>query len=227
VSRFGLPQESDAYRAARDELAQAEIALREQREKVAALRRELPLDTALADDPLLLEGPRDLAAGDDPVRKVRLSELLAESEKPLVLLHFMYGKAQSEPCPMCTLWADGYDGIVPHLEQRVNFAVFVAGELAPFRRYARERGWRHLRILSAGASTLKRDLGFEDAAGAQEPGVSVFARGSDGALRHFYSGGAIMDDGGYRGMDLLSPLWSFLDVTPQGRGDFMPRRSYE
>jgi predicted dithiol-disulfide oxidoreductase (DUF899 family) len=28
-------------------------------------------------------------------------------------------------------------------------------------------------------------------------------------------------------MDLLMPFWSFLDLTPEGRGDFMPKRSYE
>ncbi len=92
---------------------------------------------------------------------------------------------------------------------------------------ARERGWRHLRILSAGDSTLKRDLSFEDEQGRQFPGVSVFTRGRDGAIRHFYSGGAETDDGGFRGMDLLSPLWSFLDLTPEGRGDFMPRKAYD
>jgi predicted dithiol-disulfide oxidoreductase (DUF899 family) len=27
-------------------------------------------------------------------------------------------------------------------------------------------------------------------------------------------------------MDLLSPFWSFLDLTPEGRGDFLPKRSY-
>jgi predicted dithiol-disulfide oxidoreductase (DUF899 family) len=32
--------------------------------------------------------------------------------------------------------------------------------------------------------------------------------------------------GEFRGMDLLSPLWNFLDLTPEGRGDFMPRRAY-
>jgi predicted dithiol-disulfide oxidoreductase (DUF899 family) len=32
--------------------------------------------------------------------------------------------------------------------------------------------------------------------------------------------------GEFRGMDLLSPFWSFLDLTPEGRGDFFPKRSY-
>lgn len=226
MSRYTPAGAGSTYAAMRDELSEAEMALREQREKVAALRRQLPPDTVVEDDPVFLEGPRDLSAGDAPVREVRLSELLAESDQPLVLMHFMFGKAQERPCPMCTLWADGYDGIVPHLAQRVNFAVLVAGDVAEFRRYARERGWRHVRILSAGTSTLKRDLSFEDETGRQSPGVSVFTRAEDGGVRHFYSGGAETDDGGFRGMDLLSSFWSFLDLTPEGRGDFMPRKSY-
>ena len=32
--------------------------------------------------------------------------------------------------------------------------------------------------------------------------------------------------GQLRGMDLLSPFWNFLDLTPEGRGEFMPKRSY-
>jgi predicted dithiol-disulfide oxidoreductase (DUF899 family) len=127
---------------------------------------------------------------------------------------------------MCTLWADGYDGVVPHLEQRVNFAVAVAGDLAAMREHARSRGWRHLRIVSSQGTSFKRDLGFEDEAGAQMPGVSVFVLGADGRPRHFYTGAARMAPEHYRGMDLLSPLWNFLDLTPHGRGDFMPRLSY-
>ena len=61
---------------------------------------------------------------------------------------------------------------------------------------------------------------------SRQPGVSVFTLGADGRARHFYSGGAIMAEGQYRGMDLLSPLWNFLDLTPEGRGDFMPQLGY-
>jgi predicted dithiol-disulfide oxidoreductase (DUF899 family) len=227
MSRYTPAQAASEYATLRDELSEAEMALREQREAVAALRRRLPGNTVVESDPVFLEGPADLGAGDSPLREVRLSELLAESDRTVVLMHFMFGKAQEEPCPMCTLWADGYDGIVPHLQQRVNFAVLVAGDVGVFRAYARERGWRHLRILSAGDSTLKGDLSFEDEQGRQFPGVSLFTRGEDGAIQHFYSGGAVTDDGGFRGMDLLSPFWSFLDLTPEGRGDFMPRKAYD
>jgi predicted dithiol-disulfide oxidoreductase (DUF899 family) len=157
---------------------------------------------------------------------VKLSELFEAPEKPLVLLHFMYGKAQERPCPMCTCWADGYDGIVPHLRQRASFAVFVAGDPAAFEAYARSRGWRNLAVVSAAGSDLKRELGFEGEDGSQLPGVSVFVRRDDGSVVHAYSQSAYLGEAGYRGMDLLNPLWHFFDLLPEGRGDFMPRKAY-
>jgi predicted dithiol-disulfide oxidoreductase (DUF899 family) len=41
-------------------------------------------------------------------------------------------------------------------------------------------------------------------------------------VRHFYSASAIMDVDEGRGMDLLSPVWHFLDLAPDGRGDWCP-----
>ena len=212
------PNASPDYRKLRAELHEAEVALRDQRERVAALRRRLPRDTP-TDDAVLEE------IRDGQRTPVRLSELFDDPAKPLVLMHFMFGKAQTAPCPMCTLWADGYDGIIPHLRQRVNFAVLVAGDIGAFESYARVRGWRHLRLVSAGASTLKRELGMEGEDGSQAPGVSVFEQADGGALRHFYSVRAFGPDGG-RMMDLLSPAWNYLDLTPEGRGEFFPQKAY-
>jgi predicted dithiol-disulfide oxidoreductase (DUF899 family) len=225
MSAERLANESAEYRRRRAELLAAEIALKDQCERVAALRRELSGDTLVEQDYAFKEAR--LAPGDEPVRDVRLSQLFEDPAKPLVLVHFMYGKKQERPCPMCTLWADGYDGIVPHLRQRVAFGVVVAGDVRSFRDYARERGWRHLRLLSAGDSTFKRDLGTESEDGAQVPAVSVFTRGADGRVRHFYTGSALMAEGHFRGMDLLCPLWNFLDLTPEGRGSWMPRLRYD
>ena len=221
------PNESPTYRKQRAELLAAEIALKDEVERVAALRRALPLDTQV-EDYEFEEIPAPLAAGDaSPRRKVRLSALFDRPDQTVVLMHFMFGKKQRQPCPMCTLWADGYDGIVPHLEQRVRFAVVVAGDVAAFRDYARSRGWRNLRILSTGDSPVKCDLGFEEADGAQQPGASVFRLGADGRPRHCYSMSAMFTPDQFRGMDLLTPFWNFLDLTPEGRGDFMPKRAYE
>lgn len=213
------PSESPAYVKIRDELLEAEIALRDQRERVAELRRSLPRDTPTEDEVFeeIVEGER---------RAVRLSELFRDPDKPLVLMHFMYGKAQTQPCPMCTLFADGYDGAIPHLEQRANFAVLVAGDVGDFAEYAATRGWANLRLVSAKDSSVKRDLGFETPEGGQIPGVSVYERRAEGGVVHFYSQSAFVPDRGFRMMDLLSPVWHFLDLTPDGRGDFMPSTSY-
>jgi predicted dithiol-disulfide oxidoreductase (DUF899 family) len=69
-----LQNESAEYVAARERLRIAEIELMRQREAVAALRRSLPAG-AVVQDYTFVEGPRDLDAGDEPVREVRLSEL--------------------------------------------------------------------------------------------------------------------------------------------------------
>jgi predicted dithiol-disulfide oxidoreductase (DUF899 family) len=218
VAVRSLGTETPEYRKQRAELLKAELGLRDQTERVASLRRALPV-TPLEDQRFeeIREGVRT---------PVLLSELFERPGDTLVLMHFMYGKRQEKPCPMCTLWADGYDGIVPHLRQRLSFAVLVAGDPAVFGEYARSRGWRNLRIVSAAASDLKLRLGFEEADGSQEPGVSVFRRGPDGGLAHTYSVSAIFGPGQFRGMDLLSPFWNFLDLTSEGRGEFSPKRSY-
>jgi predicted dithiol-disulfide oxidoreductase (DUF899 family) len=213
------PNESPEYAKRRAELFDAEVALRDQRERVAELRRALPQDTEVADETFA-------RVRDGAVESVKLSELFEDPDKPLILMHFMYGKAQTSPCPMCSAWADGYDGVQKHLLQRVNFAVFVAGDAGEFEAYARSRGWGNLSIVSAAGSGLKQALGFEDEKGGQLPGVSVFVRRGDGTLAHTYSQSAFLGEAGFRGMDLLSPLWHYLDLTPEGRGDFMPSKSY-
>lgn len=218
---FGrLSGESTEYRKLRDELQAAEVALRDQRERVAELRRKLPRDHAIED--LEFEEIRDGRRV-----AVRLSELFDDRDKSLVLMQFMFGKAQTEPCPMCTMWADGYNGVVPHLRQRTNFAVLVAGDVGAFGDYARGRGWNQLRLVSAGGSDLKQRLGFEMEDGAQLPGVSIFELGSDGRPIHCYSQCAMLGPDQGRGMDLLSPVWNFFDLIPGGRGDFMPRQIYD
>jgi predicted dithiol-disulfide oxidoreductase (DUF899 family) len=77
-----------------------------------------------------------------------------------------------------------------------------------------------LRLLSAGNSTFKYDLGSEDREGHQDSTVSVFTRDADGTLRHFYTALPRMaPDIQQRGIDLLAPIWHFMDLTRQGRGN--------
>ena len=42
-------------------------------------------------------------------KKVRLSSLFGEKDE-LILVHNM-----GRGCPYCTMWADGFNGVLPHL----------------------------------------------------------------------------------------------------------------
>jgi len=122
-----LPNESPEYLAKREELRLAEIELLNTRERVAALRRGLPKGATIQDYEFL-EGPTSFDEGDEPVRKVRLSDLFTSPDRSLVIYHFMYGKKQTAPCPMCTAWIDSYNGIAHHLAQNVDLAIVAAAD---------------------------------------------------------------------------------------------------
>jgi predicted dithiol-disulfide oxidoreductase (DUF899 family) len=221
-----LTNQSPDYLAAREELRLAEIDLMRQRERVAALRRGLP-QGAEVKNYVFQEGPAALSSGDSPVSNVSLGDLFTNPQQPLVIYQLMYGKEQTSPCPMCTLWIDGFNGVVRHLSQNVNFAIAAAADPAALRAHARNRGWGNLRLLSCGTSSFKFDMGSEDERGNQDSTISVFTRDSQGTIRHTYSARPTMaEDIDQRGIDLLSPVWHVLDLTPQGRGDWYGALTY-
>ena len=221
-----LPNESPEYLDKREQLRLAEIELLNTRERIAALRRDLPAGATIQDYEFL-EGPTSLDDGDAPTKKVRLSELFTAADRSLVIYHFMYGKKQATACPMCTAWIDGFNGVAHHLAQNADLAIVAAADLPTLRAHARNRGWNKLRLLSAGDSTFKYDLGSEDAEGRQDSTISVFTRDNDGTLRHFYSGHPwLAEDVKERGIDELNPIWNVMDLTPQGRGRFYTSLDY-
>jgi len=221
-----LSNESAEYLAKREELRLAEIDLMRQRERVAQMRRRLPQGASI-EDYQFAEGPRDLNAGDGPAHTVRLSELFTKPNRSLVVYHLMYGKKQTSPCPMCTAWLDGANGVAHHLAQNLDFAVVAAADLPALRAHARARGWDKLRLLSARTSTFKYDFGSEDREGRQDSTISVFTREDDGTLRHFYTAHPWMaPDIRERGIDLLAPIWHFMDLVPQGRGNWYASLDY-
>jgi len=202
------------YETARAELRAAELGLMQQREEVAALRRGLP--------PVPAETDYVFASTNGDVR---LSELLTRPDRSLVLYHFMYGKAQENPCPMCSMWADGWNAVTQHLADRLDFAVVSAAPVADTMQLAEARGWHNLRWLSAAENTFKTDIGGEDADGNQSPFLSVWEL-VEGVPHMTYSGGAHIEGEHWRGVDLLSPVWHFQDLTRQGRGDWFPSLEY-
>lgn len=184
----------------------------QQREAVAAMRRQLPLGPVVDDYTFATE------SGD-----VTLDELVGD--RPLVLYHFMFGDTMAEPCPMCSMWADGWNAVIDHVEQNVDLALATNANAAENAALAESHRWQNLRWLSAAGTSFKVDHGSADASGNQSPMVTVFERVEDQVCLS-YSGSAHICGDHWRGVDLLSPVWHLLDLTRQGRGDFMPLLSY-
>ena len=219
MADVSFPNESGAYRAARNALLDAEIALRRQTEAVAAQRRALPEGGEVPEDYVFEgeEGP------------VRLSELF-DDKSTLVLYNYMYGPRMEKPCPSCTSMLDGLNGQARHITQQVALAVVARSPLERILAFTRPRGWTGLRLLSSAGNNYNIDYKGEDADGSQNPTMNVFTR-TDGKVRHAWSSelmSAPRDPGqDPRHVDIVWPLWNVLDLTPQGRGAWYPKLDYE
>ncbi len=222
-SRF--PNETPGYRRMRERLLKAEIGLRRQVETVATLRRKLSVGGVVPQD-YVFEGVDPLTG----MRSVRLSELFAPGKDTLILYSFMYGPAMERPCPSCTSIIDSLDGAATHVTQRVNLAVVAKSPLPRILTFARERGWRHVQLLSSAGNSYNRDYHGEDEDGKQWPILNVFVKRA-GRIRHFWASELLFTKAekgqNQRHVDMIWPLWNLLDVTPEGRGmDWYPKLNY-
>ncbi len=148
------------------ELEELEERIRRDQARRIELLREEP--RTLADRELLgWEGPS------------RLSALFGQRDD-LVLVHNMGAR-----CAYCTLWADGFNGILPHLENRAGFVVSSPDPPEAQKAFAQGRGWRFRMIHDPGAA-LTRELGYVEERNGKTsflPGVSILRRGEGGAIR--------------------------------------------
>jgi len=228
MSIRGFEGQSTQYRQLRAELLRAEIALKDQREQVAELRRRLPLGAPVPTDYAFREVMGGLRPGSrGSTREVRLSELFGIGKDHLIVVHTMWAEANERPCPMCNMWAAGYDAVAPFVSDRTNFVLVVKQDVEKLRAWARERSWHRIRLLSSQGTSFNRDYGVQDESGEQKPGVSVFTRTNDGTIRHFYTTEASLAPGHHRGIDLFTPVWNLFDLLPDGRGEWMPRHAYD
>jgi predicted dithiol-disulfide oxidoreductase (DUF899 family) len=134
------------------------------------------------------------------------------------------------PCPSCVALLDQLDGAAEHASQHVNLAVVAKSPLPPLLVFARERGWRRLRLLSSARNTYNADYLAETSDGLQRPMLTVFHR-DDEAIRHFWSSElfyAQWDPGeDPRHVGTIEMFWNLLDLTPEGRpADWVEQFSY-
>lgn len=138
---------------------------------------------------------------------------LFDGRPDLVLIHNM-GKG----CNYCTLWLDGFIGLLPHLENRAAFVVVSPDPPDVQQEFAASRSWP-FRIVSAHGSPFTNDMGFLDRDGDPMPGVSTFKLDEGGRILRIQR--AEFGPG-----DLFSPVWHFFDLLDGGVAGWEPKRSY-
>ena len=104
TNKAHFPNESVEYRAARNALLVEEIELRRQLERVASERRALPAGGEIPQDFELIS-----ESG-----AVRFSSLFGDKDT-LLVYSMMYGPQRKAPCPMCTSFLNGWNGIAVNL----------------------------------------------------------------------------------------------------------------
>jgi predicted dithiol-disulfide oxidoreductase (DUF899 family) len=208
----------DDWTAARKALLEKEKEFTRARDALSAARREMPWEKIDKDYVFdAKDGQRSLAD-------------LFDGRDQLMNYHFMLGPGWEQGCPSCSYLADHYDPAVIHLAQRDVSLVSVSrapiGEIETFRK---RMGWNFPWVSSFGSDfNFDYQASFGQAemdAGemyynyrtttfpaSEAPGLSIFARGDDGAVYHTYSTYG-------RGLDIFITAYNYLDHAPKGRDE--------
>ena len=142
--------------------------------------------------------------------EVRLSELFAGHDR-LLAIHNM-----GQGCRYCTLWADGINGFLPHLESAMAVVLLSKDDPVTQRRFANARGWRFRLASHAGGDYIREQtvMSGEDNA----PGAVVFEKKDGKVLRK----NAVVFGPG----DRFCAAWNFLALAGHGMDDWTPQFSY-
>lgn len=207
----------DQWVAARTKLLAREKEFSRRRDELNKLRRALPWERV--EKTYEFETPNGTATLSD----------LFDGRRQLIVYHFMFAPGTKVGCPICSFWAESFDGLTAHLPHRdTTFVAISRAPLAAIDAYKRRLGWQFPWV-SSGNGDFNYDLGVsfrrgerEDGTavynyragetGADREGASVFYKGEDGTIYHTYSTYA-------RGIDLLNTTYNFLDLTPKGRDE--------
>jgi len=147
----------------------------------------------------------------DGERNYALSDLFGESND-LVVIHNM-GIA----CRHCTLWADGVNGLLPHLESRTSVVLVNEDSVETQKKVAATRGWKTT-MRNDVDGRFSRDMGFafeENGKHSRMPGFSTFHRSGDGTITHVASDA-------FGPGDTYMPVYAFFELLLDGTGDWEP-----
>lgn len=216
-NRAQFPNENAAYRQARNALLAEEIELRRHIERVAEMRRQLPPGGEV-------QKTYQFTGENGPAT---LADLFGD-KNTLVVYSYMFGPQREKACPMCTSLMASWEGKVPDIEQRVALAMVARSPIDRLKAAKAARGWTQLKVYADTDGAFTRD--YVSAEDADIPAYTVFTK-RDGKIRHFYSV-EMSDKMSDPGQDPRSapdpdPLWTLLDTTPEGRGNWYPSLRYD
>jgi predicted dithiol-disulfide oxidoreductase (DUF899 family) len=139
-----------------------------------------------------------------------LADLFGGHDRLLVIHNMGQG------CRYCTLWADGFNGFLPHLESAVSVVLVSKDPPAVQRAFANSRGWR-FRLASHGGGDYIREQTAQTGADNM-PGVVAYERQGEKILR---TNAAVFGPG-----DEFCSLWNLLGLTGLGEADWTPQFRY-
>ena len=141
---------------------------------------------------------------------VRLSDLFAGHER-LLAIHNM-----GQGCRYCTLWADGVNGFLPHLESAIAVVLLSKDDPEIQRRFANARGWRFRLASHGGGDYMRNESVMSDEDNA--PGAVMYEKRDGKILRK----NAVVFGPG----DLFCSAWNFLALAGRGVDDWTPQFAY-
>lgn len=139
-----------------------------------------------------------------------LLDMFGQHDK-MLLIHNM-----GQACRYCTLWADGFNGFVPHLESAMSVVLVSKDSPEVQRKFANSRGWRFRLASHAGGAYMKEQAKFDDY--PNMPGAATYERDGDRILR---KNGCVFGPG-----DLYCPMWNLLGLAGLGEEDWTPQFRY-
>ena len=184
------------------------------RDQLNQQRRELPWKAVNKE--YLFEGPNG---------KETLTELF-DGRSQLIVYHFMFDPSWDAGCPHCSFWADNFNDIIVHLNQRD--VTMIVASMAPYSKlaeYERRMGWDFKWVSSYDSDfNFDFDVSFtpeeldkkeafynydlQDTNSPEREGVSVFYKDPASQVFHTYSAYA-------RGIDMLNVAYHYLDLVPK------------
>ena len=208
MSEPRYPNESKAYRDAREALLKDEQELIVKTKFVAAKRRKLPDGGQLKED-YVFQWANDGKVG----QPVKFSALFGGKDT-LLLYSFMFGPNWDQPCPSCTSLMDGFDRTWYSVAQDAAFAAIAKAPAERINAWAKERGWSQIPLLSGYESSYQKDYKCQAENDDMQLPVMHAFRKRDGKIFHFWGTESMSNH-----VDTVWPYWNLLDFTPEGRPD--------